>query len=219
MGYCCELYVLYPDRIEGTERHVWTAAETIDFGRITRLEKLTGERFRHLVFGPHKRAGICATSVLLSHLYAKTDPARPICAPPIIHVDVDEDGGYAELIARREELIASGTGDLVDLYGPLEAPRRIQLDRVVAHNRHLTLKDDALQWHLDNDWHPVMDAPFIWERCDVLAGWLEEAEARNAIEWTEVSKDPVALALFKARRAYLRELGVTGARALFTFPT
>src|SRR5438128_1394335 len=59
----------------------------IDFGHVTRIEKLVGDRFKHIrdSFEPFRRAGICAVHQFLDVLFADFEnQICKRCAPEIL---------------------------------------------------------------------------------------------------------------------------------------
>lgn len=217
MGFNVELLILYRRAVPETGHGIWEAHEAITFGRVTRLEKITHPRFAHLQKDHHERAGICVVSVLLGRMFAKLDTTpREAFAPPFLISELPDGATFAEGLEAYQGALRGAADDLLLRPFPLEQ-RSIDAQQIKLHNDIVSLDDDALRWSL-NDYHPVMDPPFLWERCSALADWLETAEVQMASEWQELMKDPISLALARAWRAYLREVGAVGARALFIFP-
>lgn len=221
MGFELELLLLYPstvglaledqpfdEPVKHTWRKLWTGEESIDFGRCTRMEKMTN--YPHLTFAGRERAAVSMASVVLGRLFEQlAKEPRSVLANPIL---VYED--YATN----------------DLYGPDERPsidvgscstdyftrRSLRRERIEGHNRIIDYDDAKLKAELEN-YFPVLDPPYLWERCETVAQWLEEAETQSVLEWTEVAKDPVSLAIYRARRAYLREIAKIDVRVLFLY--
>ena len=198
------------DSEEGTV--VWEDSSLrIDFGHITRLEKITGERFRHLHHSAFRRAGICVVDCFLDHLYEDLEnSAVRRFAPEILVNGRFPVKGSTTLLASKQyvscsEYVLSGTFDLVD-----------DINGVVArHNKAVGSDEATLQYALSR-WM-ILDPPFFWASCKDMSDWLEEAESQKSEAWTALDADRLSLALVRSWQCLLREVGETGARALFRF--
>lgn len=187
----------------------------LDFGRITRLEKLTGERFQHIrdSFDPFRRAGICVVDRFFSSCLFVNFESRveERCAPEIVvpkrffgeegrrptikiggqvYLDVDE--------SRLEGLMGNDT-------------------LVEEHNRAVGKPEELQRLLRENEWHPLMDPPLLWASCTELADSLDRAEADHDEAWQAIQYDPVSDAFVRGWRESLRKLGAVGARAVFRF--
>ncbi len=209
MGFSMQLVILYPQHVSAESR-VWLPQETLFFGRVTRLQKLS---FAHLDFDAHSRAAICVVSCLLGKAFAKLGEAKPVgIAPTFLFYDYGE---------KREEF-ALAHKDSIDPGYDHEGFRdpgdgRPSFEKFHEHNRIITLEAAKLEQHLATT-HVILEGPFIWESCTEIASFLDEAETKKTDEWCELVKDPVAHAIGRAWREYLREVGTVGARALYVFP-
>lgn len=238
MGFSTTLLLLYPvspdsepdgnlplPNLEASAkkspRTMWRAEDTISFGDVTRMEKMTDKKtFGHLRFSSRQRAGMCAVDFILKRLFAKSaKPTREDFAPKFLI--------YQEY-PKRYELLASaefrGTKEYVDLneycmeYFPKYALRLFRPESLVRHNEVIAMSESQLVTYLTSpDYHPIMRPPYMWEKCGTLAEWLHAAEAEKSGTWQELEKEPTSLALVRAWRAYLEEVGKVGVRALFVF--
>lgn len=227
MGFSTTLLLLWPASScpECDETHpsstMWHAEETISFGDVTRMEKMTDKKlFGHLRFSTRQRAGMCAVDFILKRLFAKSaKPTREDFAPIFLI--------YQEY-PKRYELLASpefrDTKEYVDLNEyciegfPKYAMRLTRTDVLTRHNEVIAMSEPKLVEYLTSpDYHPIMRPPYMWEKCSTLATWLHETEAEKSGTWQELEKEPVSLALVRAWRAYLEEVGKVGVRALFVF--
>jgi hypothetical protein len=208
MGFSMQLLVLYPQHVSA-ESTVWMPQETLFFGRVTRLQKLS---FSHLDFDAHSRAAICVVSCLLGKAFAKLGEAKPVgIAPTFLFYDYGEKRNeFAQL---HKDSIDPGY-DHEGFRDPGDG--RPSFEKFHEHNRALTLDEAGLQAYLEAK-HPIIHGPMLWESCTEIASFLDEAETKKTDEWRELVKDPIAYAIGRAWREYLREVATIGARALYVF--
>lgn len=211
MGFQAEIRLLYP----GTDKHpgnkVWVAREAVSFGHVTRFQKLANrERYGHITFNSHRRAGVCVTSIYLGKLDRKLNtPKASDFAPPFLIRDKSW---------RRDEYPVPAP-EYTDLEYVINYFQRDQVAEVLAlHNEIIKLEGEALAERINRCNIVIEQAPVMWESCETLVAWFDEAEAQRSQEWQELEKDPVSLALAKAWRSYFREISAVGARAMFWFP-
>jgi len=92
---------------------------------------------------------------------------------------------------------------------------------IKEHNEAIRLSDKQFEQYLKNvgHWHiPIRSYPFVWASCETVANWLLSLEVHSSsVCATELHKDPVSLAIVRARRAYLAEIGKVGTKILFSF--
>ena len=210
MGFSLELYFLFRNGQADDDANVWIArGQPIDFGRVTRMEKITHQRFKHLEYDPHHRASICVVSLLLGKLFEKLDasPAETIAPTFLVYEFRDE----------RDTLLETASGNAIEIEDWLPFDRTREQRKMREHNHVMKLPPDELRAHIEKH-HPAMDPPFLWESAAVLARWLQEAIGAETDEWRELSKSLVSLALFRVWYAHLLELGKVDARVLFVFP-
>lgn len=207
MGFKAELLILHPEHYRETLS--WLGQEVISFGHVTRLEKLTNkERFGHVIYTPRHRAGICVVNYIVKQLSRKLDcPDRTDFAPPFL-VTSSMDKDFEEIMVREHV-------SLSDYERRLSS---IDQCRLVAHNRNLKLPNADLLEFAREKLNLVMGELFLWAPCSTIAEWLDGAEEKKSEEWLELERERVSLALARAWRAYLAEVGKVGVRALFVFP-
>lgn len=208
MGFTAELVLLYPLDDSIPEQNAWVGHEPISFGRVTRLEKLTAERFRHIEFSGHKRAACCTVSLFFSKLWPQFNPlSENIFAPEIV-------SDYDEVIERDER------NNFIHLATYLESTKRgFPSNTFGNHNAITRLPRPEIEKRIQEEWHPVLEPPIMWQDCIILAQWLSEAEEQVSEEWKMAQVDPVSIALMRAWRAYFLEVSKVRAKALFLFPT
>ena len=217
MGYEAELLLLCPERNEAANKDivVWRGSDIIDFGHVTRMEKLTSPHYRHLGFPPRERAAICIVNCLLTKIGEKFEAADYSSLAPEFRIH-DLWGDEVQALAKLSP------GDYIDvgLYVRHKFSGRhghISVERLNAHNASLKLPPEQQKKELN--WGAIiLEVPFIWEPAATLADWLDKAEAEKTEEWRELTKESVSLALARGWRSYLREIGAAGVRALFIFP-
>ncbi len=226
MGFSARLLIVYPDPPkEGIP--VWRSHEVIDFGEITRLEKLTGEAGGS-PYNPngHVRAGICAMRMMLERLWPRAEnPRREWFAPDIL-VYRDNSG----IVQARAVADEAGAKECIDcgtrnpqtdsIYDVSGGKRYPSLKRIREHNILISLEDGELWERLKSrQYHVISDAPIMWAPCAEIAQWMREDELGGSAAFLEAAKDKVSLARVTGWRKYLREVGAADARALFLFPT
>ncbi len=225
MGFSARLLITYLEaRTPGIP--VWKAREVVDFGDITRLEKLTGEAGAVESCNPHKRAGICAMRMILDRLWPRADdPRREWFAPDILvyreHWSEDQARAVAEE-AGATECLDCGTRNpqTDDIYDAKSGTRYPSLKRIREHNLLISLEEDELRDVLKRrNYHVITEAPIMWARCEEIAEWMREDELGGSPAFQEAVKDAVSYARVTAWRKYLREIGRVDARALFLFPS
>lgn len=194
---------------------VWKeACVGIDFEHITRLEKLVGERFKHMADShtPFRRAGIVAMDCFLTRIFADfVEKLDEKVAPEfLIHKPIfpgDERvptvtvGGQVYLDCPEYRLKGSmGNETLVE-----------------DHNRAAG-NPEALRILLERgEWHPMMDPPLLWARCRELADLMHGAQCEQTEGWQSLVKDRTSLAIWNGWYHQLLEMGEVGARAVFRF--
>jgi hypothetical protein len=213
MGFHVQLHILYP-RFDGPADPAgmsWEPYETISLGRVTRAEKLTDvERFGHLAWDSHVRAGIGVVSLWMAQAYVRLDGEgfRATLAPPFRTRLPCFDGAEEFLVDGAEPYVEAVP---VGAYEPVAPVANLK-----EHNRLLACNDTDLREHLRLNLI-ILYPPFIWVDCADLAEWLTAAESRCEAEWRELEKDRISLALVRAWQTYLSHVGSVGARALFHF--
>lgn len=190
---------------------VWKDAETgIDWGHITRLEKVIGSRYKDVHHTPFRRAGICVVACFLDKLWIELEGnVQSRFAPEIlIPMKIFEDdpaptikiGGRTYLDCRMDRLKGSvGNTNFI--------PR---------HNSAVRDSTSILA-HLNSGRWTIIDPPLFWVPCRDMANWLFEAEGNNTEVWRAIKDDTISLAFVLGWRHLLRELGDVGARAVFRF--
>ncbi len=197
------------------KKPIWSAQEKFPLGRLTRIEKLTSARYAHLTHTAHERAGICLMEVVLEQIENDLDvPQHQHFAPPIL---VYEYPGEEHWLLRGMDatIVPVNMGNYSSYYTgrPL-----MQLDDLKGHNDLVKLSPTELIKKFTG-LGPLMahNHPVLWRSCSEVADLLDKAELSGHQAWQEVRKDSAALAIFRARRSYMREVGVTEARVLFIF--
>lgn len=200
-----------------TDCAVWKDSDWgLDFGHITRLEKLVGERFQHMrnSFHPFRRAGICVMDRFLSAcLFADFEKhIEERCAPEILvpkpfFSDQEE----------KKPTVKVGGRTYLDVY---ESRLKGRIgNEMLVENHNCAAGNPAILRKLlkDGDWHPIMDPPLLWALCSELADCLYKAETEQVKAWKAIQYDTVSVAFVNGWRESLRQLGAVGARAVFRF--
>ena len=226
MGFSARLLVAYPEA-QSAGIPIWKAREVIDFGDITRLEKLTGEAGGS-PYNPngHTRAGICAMRMIIDRLAPRAEnPRREWFAPDILVYREHWVDGQARAVAE-----AAGAAECIDcgtrnpqtdsIYDERRGKRYPSLRRIREHNIMISLEDDELWERLKSrQYHIISDAPIMWAPCAEIAKWMEEDELGGSPAFEQAAKEAISSALLIGWREYLRAVGAVDARALFLFPS
>lgn len=195
-----------------TECVVWEDSDTgINFGHITRLEKILGERFRQFTQTSFRRAGICVLDCFFKHLSAQDSKER--CAPEIL---IDNMLYYTVLRQQREDAptptITLGGESYLDCSLERLMGRTGNGELVPEHNLALA----SIRAGHDVAW-PVIGPPLFWASCVDLTSWLSQSEEDETEGWKAILEDRNSLAIVRGWRHMLREMGEVGARAVFRF--
>ena len=200
-----------------TECLVWQDADWgLDFGHVTRIEKLVGERFRHMrdSFHPFRRAGICVVHCFL-YSYLFIDFEKHIeerCAPEIL---VPKPFSWDD--GQEEPTVKIGGRTYLNVHESCLRGRMGNETLVVEHNAAAG-KPEALRRLLEGGgWHPMVDPPLLWASCSKLADCLDKSEAEQDEAWKAIQYSPVSNAFVCGWRESLRMLGIVGAKAVFRF--
>jgi hypothetical protein len=199
---------------------VWEDTFTgIDFGRVTRLEKLTSKRFAHLTWTPFKHAGICVIDCFFRNIFADFDknterwfaPEILVYRPLPLYV-------YREDEDPPEPTEKVGGNLYLDCSVDRLKGRSGNEELIAEHNTFVVNHQSALQLQLfESAKWSIMEPPLIWVPCTLLAEWLTQAEEQKTEGWKALVQDRVSLAIFLGWRHLLREMGEVDARALFRF--
>ncbi len=224
MGFAVKMVFVLPGTVKAdqsgpngeTECSVWQDAYwEIDFDRITRLEKLIGERFQHMrdTFHPFKRAGICVFDRFWDCLFVDFEKQiMDRCAPEI----VAQAPFFRDEKGRRPTVKVGGRAYLNVHASRLKG--RMGNETLVADHNRAAGKPQELQKLINGGkWDPLMDPPLLWSSCSELADSLYEAEAEQGEAWKAILYDPVSEAFVRGWRESLRQLGTVGARSVFRF--
>lgn len=238
MGFNTALIMLYPevhtakeyrfddDLLEDvptgmTKQHiVWKAREAIYLGHVTRMEKLTSPKFRDLGYTSHERAGICMASIILRSLVSRVYEkyTRSTFAPPFLVYDTST---HAQVFEYANVINGAQHVDVMSYERSYSLGRKefcLLEEFFHDHNKRILMGEESFKTYLAKEYHLVLDAPALWGIGSTIAQWFDEAETSCVEEWQELLKDPLALALVRARREYLREVGKAGVHVLFSFP-
>lgn len=212
-----------------TEYVVWSDSFlTIYFGHVTRLEKVVGERFKHLTHTSFRRAGICVVDCFLDKLFTNfdNDPFERLAPEIIVHRDLwNEKLSETFPEFREDDLEESLPDDATKLIGgniymdcsEYRLLGEMRNSKIIdQHNKAIRMDLGTLNEYLRSH-HIFMNGPLMWTSCAELATWLSEAEVNQTEAWKALVKDQLSLAIAKGFRHQLRELGEVGARALFRF--
>ncbi len=218
MGFNAELRILYPDhKLLGQDKTLWKAQEVISFGYVTRLQKLVEYPKHH--YGDHERAGICVVGCIMAKLVEKLGrgPIWPDFAPLfLIYEAYFEDHAAYSLAKTTGVLDYIDAGSCFEFSGQDRLKPSPKLKK--GHNEILGWSQDRLNAYVANNYNIIVHPLIMWESCENITAWLDEAEKIKTPEWQELEKNPISLAKARAWREYLREVGKIGARALFLFP-
>ena len=221
MGFNMALLVYLPrgeslEYRKGDEETPFTLFElcgSVHFGRITREEKITGERFKHLSWSAREQAAICSAGAVIREVFK------------------DELGGYAPPFLGRRTYGSRRVDHLPELCpgavrveplwkrgpNPEEDPPAFPTKaEVLEHNRLGTMNQEQLRAALE-DGDPLAP-PFKWVPARDVATWLHELTTSGKSEsWPKVleSKNAAeAAAHVEAWQGYLAGVGKLGAYCL-----
>lgn len=235
MGYHCRWLIFIPSelyhnqvRMPGVTR--WQLVQSFDFGHVTRVEKLQDapERYDDLM-----AAAICANDCVLRHVLATCGTGeREHFAPPVLmHTWPFAPEGRPITTAQAWlNIEAFANRQVIDVgyFGQTEVSRSAPMPPLeeymaLEHNGSLG-KWSATQARLRADAaegqsHMLVlhKVPFPWIPAQQVALWMQEAEDREEITWTEACKRLTTPSHFRAWRAFLHELGLTKAQVLFYY--
>ena len=229
MGFYASLVVLYPKKYEGfhPECTIWKGEETVPFGYVTRLGKLTGEMGNtNDRWSPHSRAGICATSVVLGKLCERLMPFDQTLLAPEVVLPKKGKNLFDEFREIRE---GQRKDSFVDMHEKCKSRITRELledvqflghdnEKLQKHNEFLQGDRKKILKFVHERYNVVSDAPILWESSKAIVQWFTYAEKMFTAEWQELQKDPAAVAIFRAWRAYLHEVSAADTRVLFWFP-
>ena len=191
---------------------LWSDSDlTIDFGHVTRLEKVVGNRFKYLDHTSFRRAGICTVDCFLKNLFEGFDenPFEQLAPEILVHKDIFGD---------RQTQPTKKVGGRVYIDCP---KHRLDMEKwgadiIANHNTAIGMSSYDFNRYLQT--HQIfLDGPLLWASCVDLACWLSEDEEKKTEGWGALVKDKLSLAIARGWRHQLSELGETGARALFRF--
>lgn len=180
----------------------------IDLGRVTRLEKVTSERYKHLQHSSYKRAGICVLDCLFDILFSEAEGKRlsqvaPEIVMPFWMLDVPKtelsDGGvYLDVGAFHSDSF-----------------ERSCLDKILMHNAAILQDKNSVLRCLE--YHPVLSCLIRWVDCSEMASVLDKAESDRSEAWLAVEEDHVSLAIARGWREIFSALARTGTKCVFLF--
>ncbi len=186
---------------------------SIDFGHITRLEKVVSERYAHMDYGPFRRAGICVVSCFETHILSGWESKLDDLLMPEMAWKNFGIFGEADSLPTTQKI---GGKTYVD-GGLLIHHTRLLLKRkeaslVERHNSVVALnaKGRRKAFASARFFEPI----FTWSSCIDLARWLAEEEKKHTELWQAVIKDPFTLAVVTGWRRQLEMLGKLGARGM-----
>jgi hypothetical protein len=191
----------------------------IDFGHITRLEKVVNKRFSHIIHAPFRRAGICVVDCFFTNIFTGgfRKNLREWLAPEMLvrhHLPLYVYNEEERL--RLPPSIATVGGNIYLECSPDRLKGRMDMpgsnDLLIDHNKVLTMDHPDLP----KEWS-VMDPPLIWVPCASLAEWLSRAEETGTEGWQAILEDRTSLAIVRSWWHTLREMGEVQAKAVFRF--
>lgn len=188
---------------------VWRdiAGYSIDFGNITRLEKVVSPRYKHLEHTSYKRAGICVTDCFFDLLFVEDVQTLFGQVAPEILFPAWALSGNKELTQGATYLDASSSscGDDESYLSKIS-----RHNSIVTEGRHCILNTIGKE-------HVVLSDVVRWEDCAYLVHVLDKAEKFRTEAWKALEVDEISLAIAKSWREVLRAFTKTHARAVFLF--
>lgn len=201
----------------------------MNFGRITRLEKLISPEYAHITHASFPKAGIMVFGTLLKR-WQESVTSKPVRNSIFPHI-VDE-GAWKDVPSSQESAeedwkrVFQGMGgrDYAKVYFPFELAKW-DLKKTEAlrakHNRAVadlcTLSEEEGRRKLDEGIN-LCEPPFLWFSCFDAACWLKEAQEKDAPAWRAVKDDPLTVAVILGWQAQLDRLGAVDVRAVMLIP-
>jgi hypothetical protein len=222
MGFDAQLHIVYPVRNYPFEGHtIWHKQEIIDLGSITRFAKLqmpgVGDSYDSF-----SRAGICMWASIQSRLVErlkKEPPSRSDFAPPfLVYRGGAEQYKLTQSLRVEDGLDHVEPGFSSEKESIFSEKGHFSQKHMESHNAEIRLDDALLTQYIDERYCIEISFLNMWASCAEITAWLHEEESGGTEIWKEVSKEPLSVALFRARRAYLQELSAVEAHVLFIFP-
>ena len=220
MGFHAKLIILTEKKVKADkdgpqgekECTLWEDSQmTIDFVRITRLEKVVSDHYKHISYSSFTRAGICVVSCFHKHLFANFERGGKERLAPEILVHKSPFGDEVK------PTVKIGGHTYLDCYGyRLKGFLQDGDECITLHNTAIALKSEEFGKSL-LDHEIFLEGPLLWTPCSDLALWMSAARDGRTPEWRAITKDQVSLAIAQGWYHQLQELAKVGARVLFRF--
>lgn len=213
------------------EMRVWRAHESLRLGHTTRVEKLDIPHIAEGI-GPHARAVICFTSVIvhgifdkLEKVFAGKESPKELVAPPFLLYDRWDPRSLESQLDALQHYHpgAPGALDLGPRRGIPHSEQRAEPfpwpdERAMAeHNRNLLLGIDHLVEHMQAR-HFILDPPVLWASMKEVDTWFAKAAGSRGPQWRHAHAHQDSAAQYSAWRSWVGQLVSTEAHMLFVFP-
>lgn len=211
------------------EVRVWSPFESLRLGHTTRLEKLDIPHIAASI-GPHERAVICFTSVIVHGIFDRLEqvfsglvPPSEIVAPPFLLYRDDDmsstEGRLDALLLQHPGASAAldvGPRGRTDFWPLIGGERFPWPDATTAadHNRALHMSVDALVARM-RLLHFILYPPVLWATMREVDSWFTEADG---LQGQYARAHPVSWMQYQAWRSWVQALAGSEARMLFVFP-
>lgn len=211
------------------ELRVWLPHESLRLGHTTRVEKLDIPHIAEGI-GPHERAVICFSSVIVNGIYdsleqifSGKDPRELVAPPFLIHRPGGDWLRPRSLENQLDEVLLDhpGASSAIDLGSRGCAQHELfpwpGTQAMADHNWALNLSAKALTHRLQTN-HFILYSPVLWASMKNVDEWFAKAESEESPQWRHSRSNPASAAQYQAWRSWVGALAETEARMLFVFP-
>jgi len=195
----------------------------IDFGHITRLEKVVSPGYAHIKHSSFRRASICVFDCLYERLWDLLDAnIEKYMVPEILtreRLELAYRGESENQTAIASKLLVATAGQEYATghcfwYSDHQIQKGKERRLIDLHNIFVsqTLSERRKAYEVGVNF---FEQPFLWAPCSDLVEWWREADAKKTEGMQALSKDPYAVAVAGGWRNQLETLSSLGAKALF----
>lgn len=209
---------------------VWRPHEALRLGHTTRVEKLDIPHIAEGI-GPHERAVICFTSVIVHGIFGRLEqifaghghPSEIVAPPFLLYRRDDMTGPERRLDALQHQhpgtaaALDVGPRGGMDFLSSSEPFPRPDSETMAEHNRALRMSIDGLVARLQSH-HFILYPPVLWATMQEVDSWFAKAADDRGPQWRHSRAHPDSAAQYQAWRSWVRALAGTEARMLFVFP-